>query len=487
MKNLLMIIVDQMVSDAISAYRSIYRDSGWLCHYLETPNLDRMAREGVAFLRCESPNPVCGPARACLFTGRRTLENGVTQNGQYADPTLPNLGQWLEKNSCVKPYYCGKWHVGQVFPDVDGPRKIPGFKTLPVGGFATGDLIDPMISHTVCAFLRQYRENDPFFLVASLTDPHDVCYTTYVNQRIHDILQMEDDLFGIADQLPVLPPNHADHMHELYSNLPGHDAAFYVDNQTRFGGDGDEWTIFPQPNIYSPKAWRYHMYNYCRMIERLDFRVGQMLDAVTARGDDTLVVFLADHGESLARHGRINKWKGFEESSRVPLLFWQAGGLEKPHQDQKNDVSLLDLMPTICEYWQIAPPPQMRGLSLLPLLSGETDVLEREVLVGDFHENGRTVTGRGYKYVMKYRAVVPPPFAARYQRIDTGESECFDPQQIDRYEKMPWQLLFNLEQDPWEQNNLYGTPGTEAITRWLQDRLHEADLSLIPGKPDAPH
>ncbi len=138
--NILLVIVDQMNLDAISAYRSVFKDRAYGCHWLETPNLDWLVANGTSFTESHSADPVCCPARASLFTGRMPCEHGVFYNNIGIDQSLPNLGQWLEQKAGYQTVYCGKWHAGGRWncPTVSGNRKIPGFTTLPVGASGVG-------------------------------------------------------------------------------------------------------------------------------------------------------------------------------------------------------------------------------------------------------------------------------------------------------------------------------------------------------------
>ena len=110
--NLLIIISDQQGIDTISAYKEFFIHEAYLCHWVKTPNFDRMVAGGYSFLDSNSTNPVSCPARSSIFTGRYSNETGVTDNNIGIDKNIPNMGEWFEAHSDYNRVYCGKWHIG---------------------------------------------------------------------------------------------------------------------------------------------------------------------------------------------------------------------------------------------------------------------------------------------------------------------------------------------------------------------------------------
>lgn len=458
MSNFVLIIVDQLSMDGIAAYREHYDDPAYLAHWVDTPHLDRLVREGVSFLRNTSPSAVCCPARASLFTSRMPVEHGVTHNNVGINQNVPNMGQWLEANSAYNRYYCGKWHAGGKWncPSENGPRKIPGFDTLPIGEHATGDGLDYRVAQTVSAFVRNYDESEPFLVVAGLLNPHDICFWAH-DQYVKRQMRRAADHFGVEDKLPPAPPNT--------------DYDFAEPDQSR---------VKANPPLFTPEEWRHYLYDYCRMVEKIDADVAKIMDAVRDRDDDTFVIFLSDHGDGLGRHGRVEKWHPYESSIRVPLVVWNPMRIREGKVDTTHLTSLLDVFPTVCDFAGVPLPPHARGESLRPLLEGEASGAWRDHAVIDYNLTGRLVVSERYKWVMKY--VYSGDLEAPYVNKNTGGSESFQPGEAEALLKFGERMLFDLEVDAWETVNLHRRPEYEEIARWHEERLRKTEAAWIPGR-----
>jgi len=379
--NFLFIVCDQLGLDALSGHG---------CPDVHTPNVDRLIRRGVTFLESHSTDPVCSPARSSLFTGRMPVETGVITNGRPIHPSVPNMGQWLRRDG-YDTVYCGKWHLPGGYP-----TEMPGFNVLPVGG-GQGDLVDSVVSRTCEAYLKTRPKDNPFLLVASLMQPHDICYWAIRNKFL---VPKQLPFPQLADQLPALPPNHT-----------ARPAAPKLLDEKMF-------------REFSDAQWRYYLYIYYRQVEMADADIGRMLDALEASGeaDNTVVIFTSDHGDGRGRHKHVSKWYPYDESVKVPMVVSCPGQIAEGHVDASHLVSGLDVMSTVCDYAGIAPPPDLRGYSLRPLLE-QRSVEWREFVVADTHVVGRMIRTAQYKYV--------------------------------RYQDDPVEQLFDMQADPWETKNLY--------------------------------
>lgn len=452
--NILIIVSDQQGIDTIAAYKEYFKHEANLCHWLKTPNFDRMVTEGYSFLESHSTNPVCCPARSSLFTGRYSTETGVTYNNVGIDQHVPNMGEWFEANSGYKRVYCGKWHAGGQwnYPDVEGARKIPGFETIPVGVSGTGDLNDFQVSGAMKGFIMNYREDQPFLAVAGLMNPHDICYWT---PQLHgDHLVPKTDLFELGNSLPPLPPNF----------------------------DFKFKDPFPRSQVkYSRAEWQNYLYDYCRMIEKLDADLGRLLDAVDSRKDDTLVLFTSDHGEGSARHKRVQKWHPFEQSVKVPFLAYLPGSIKANVIDRKNVVSGIDLMTTVCDYAGIPAPSGCSGRSLKGLFETGEAKEPMDVAFAEFQHTGRVVRKGNFKFVKIYEFSGKPdqPFV----RLDNGQPEKFQPcAGSTRYKTLPNKLLFNIKTDPWELTDLSTDPAYAFKVSEMDHLLAEEwEKKIVPG------
>lgn len=407
--NFLFIICDQLSLDSIQAYG---------CRDVSTPNIDRLIKGGTSFLESHSTSPVCSPARSSLMTGRMPVETGVISNDRPINASIPNIGQWFRRFG-YDTAYCGKWHLPFGYAD-----KIEGFDVLPAGG-GQGDLVDGIVSRNCQAYMET-RENDkPFLLVASLLQPHDICYWAIHNKR----LVPEQSRFGLTEnKLPQLPPN--------FDKIPIQPQKL---SASRYDG-------------FNEYQWKYYSYIYYRQIEMLDADVGRVLDALDQSGqtENTVVIFTSDHGEGLGRHKLVQKWHPYEESMKVPLVVSAPQWVKSNYQDSKNLVSGIDIMPTLCDFAGIAAPEDCRGLSLKPLLQGKKADW-RTFISADTNFSGQIIRTSRYKY-------------AKY----SGDSV---------------EMLFDMQTDPYETKNLYGDPQYTEIIAQHRQLLTQWNASLKPVTP----
>ncbi|WP_352423248.1 sulfatase-like hydrolase/transferase [Proteiniphilum sp.] len=459
--NILIIISDQQNIDSIAAYNHIFKHEAYHCHWVKTPNLDRIVKKGYSFIESRSVNPVSSPARSSFFTGRYTVETGVTNNGLGIDMNVPNIGEWLSKYGYYN-VYCGKWHAGGrwTYPEVEGNCIVPGFETLPVGMTApglTGDYVDYQVSGALSGFIRNYSDEKPFFAVAGLMNPHDICYWK-------GKFLPEDDRFGLGEERPPVPPNQVAEFELEFKDMDIHRQLFEKRN-----------------DHFSEDEWRNYIYDYQRMIEKVDSDVGRILDAVEARNDETLVIVTSDHGEGAARHKRTEKNSPYEESLQVPLIFYLPSKVRQNVYDTSNMVSGLDIMPSICGFAGIPTPPNCRGENLWPIVTGKSHSKKRNFTISELKQTIRIVKKGDFKYVKfyQYSGERERPFV----RKNDGGFEKFQPgNSRDQYVESAIKLLFNLKKDPWENENLAkDSQYSEVIDRMEELLQREYESVVIPG------
>ena len=411
--NILLIICDQLSWNAISGHG---------CKWAETPNLDRLLARGVSFVESHSTNPVCSPARSSIVTGRMPVETGVISNSRPIHPSVPNIGQWLGGRG-YETVYCGKWHLPG-----GRPHEMAGFRVLPAGG-GQGDLMDNSVARLSANFIADYSGAKPFLLVSSLLQPHDICYWAIQNRHL---VPPDTPFDELGPPLPDLPPN----------------------NKTR--PPAPQRLDQCRGPAFSDEQWRYYRYIYFRQVEMLDHDVGRVLDALehTGKAENTLVIFTSDHGEGGGRHSHVQKWYPYEEGVKVPLIVSCPDKLRRGILDSGHLVSGVDIVPTICDYAGVGPPPHMRGLSLRPLLEGKTTAW-RDFVSTEHHISGRMLRTARFKYV--------------------------------RYENDPVEQLFDMQADPWEMSNLYQDPAYAQVVGEHRERLDRwtASLIAVPPTPDA--
>jgi len=356
--NVLFITTDQQGLDTLSAYG---------CRDVATPNLDRLARSGVSFMESYTANPLCSPARSSWFTGRMPSETGVITNGIPIRSDVPNLGQWLGEQG-YETIYTGKWHMPGSFTS-----DIPGFKVIPTGIGGQGNMGDAAVSRACEGYLRNRSRTSPFFLAASLLQPHDICQWVSMHWNAADELPYPE----IADRLPPLPPNFA----------------FDPSREPR------KVANFRRPS-WSERQWRYYLWSYYRHVEMVDAEIGRILRALEDSGEaaNTLIVLTSDHGEGRGRHHMTLKNYLYDEAAKVPLIVAWPGKMLANKQDRRTLVSGVDIVPTICDYAGVKSPPKMRGLSLRPSLEGDRP-MPRLFVAAEVTVNGRMVRSPNYKYI----------------------------------------------------------------------------------------
>ncbi len=417
--NILFIITDQQHADALGAVSDAH---------IRTPAMDALAGRGTRFEVAYSPNPVCSPARSCFFTGRTSCETGVYKNGRGVRKGMPNVGEWFSARSDYDCVYAGKWHVPSTHT-----LSIPGFRVLQTGIGGQGNLGDTATSRACAAFLRGRPRSRPFFMVASFLQPHDICEWLRLNSKKQDPLPYP----WLHDDLPPLPDN--------FGFDPREPEAV---RERRAGNEGIR-------NEWAPAQWRYYRWAYNRHVEMVDAEIGRVLEAVADAGyeRETLVAFIADHGEGLGHHQTTRKNNLYNEAARVPLIVSLPGTLAEGAVNRTHVVSGLDLAATFCETAGLQPPPDQRGRSLVPLLRGNRDE-NREYCVSEVSSNsGRMLRTPQFKYI--------------------------------RYRDDPVEQLFDMQADPGELKNL-AAESAHADTLVAHRRMLADWEGRLEPAPDVP-
>jgi arylsulfatase A-like enzyme len=319
--NILVIMTDQQFADAMSCVMGN--------QYLKTPNMDKLAENGVRFTRAYSPNPLCVPMRSSMMTGRFPHQTGVLSNDEVQIDAKQNvfLGK-LFKEAGYETAYFGKWHVA-----FDERQNI-------VHGFdVVKDAEGRLNPNPAAVFLKQ-KHDKPFIAVASFLSPHEICEWSRKQDLPGGPLKSE---IPAMENLPPLksnfnpPQNETDIMTFMRKSYQAH-------------------RLFPVGD-YTEYDWRRLAWGYYRLIERADDFVGEIMNALkeTGQENNTLIVFLSDHGECCGSHHWNQKTVFYDESSRVPLIMSWKG---KTAQGTSNILlnTGTDIIPTLCDFAQINIP-----------------------------------------------------------------------------------------------------------------------------------
>ena len=419
---------------------------------LQTPAMDRMAKEGAHMKNAFVSTALCSPSRASILTGQYAHTHTVVDNDAPLPPNLVFFPQYLQKDGYQTSFF-GKWHMGntddQPQPGFDywlsfrgqGVYHNPVFNIngqqspQPEGSYITDKLTDYTID-----WLNKRDSKKPFFVYLShkgvhaefepakrhvgkykdisIVSPPSMYLTATANSKT----------FGIVTS-PQTKVNYAD--------IPQ-----WVRNQ-RFSWHGVDYMYHGQ--IVFDDFYR----RYFETLQAVDESIDRVLNWVKENQleKNTMVVYMGDNGFSFGEHGLIDKRHAYEESMRVPLLIW-APGMIKPSSVVEQVVMNVDLAPTFLDLAGVAKPPQIQGFSFVNLLKGTSAGWQRTKV---FYE---------YYWEASFPQT-PTTFAVR----------------SDRYKYIfyngVWDIneVFDLQNDPYEMNNLIRDTAYRKIGLQLKDEL----------------
>jgi choline-sulfatase len=390
--------------------------------------MDALASRGVRFERAYCGNPVCVPSRFSMMTGVLPSRIGMDRNGPPAFPVTDTILQHslghVFRNAGYNVAYGGKVH-------------LPGTKGKGVAAYGfdelTGDEREDLAEHCAAFFRKDHEQ--PFLLVASFINPHDICY-------------MAIDAFTRANGREVMyPKSHRERQclaealklpggvsrEEFFADIcPPLPANFEIPQDEPSAVRDTDWRGF-RPYVqdhWTAEDWRLHRWAYARLTELVDRHIGKVLDALRESGleDDTLVVFTSDHGDMDAAHRLEHKSMPYEEAARVPLIVSRPGLAAEGYVDRTHLVSTgLDLIPTLCDFAGIDIPSPLAGRSVKVLTTSVDQPHSwRKTLVVE-NERSRVLVSEQHKYAV----------------YDQGT---------------PREMLFDLRSDPGEMLNLATDP-----------------------------
>jgi arylsulfatase A-like enzyme len=458
--NILFIFADDHASAAISAYGSTVN---------QTPNIDRLASEGMLFENCLVTNSICGPSRATVLTGKYSHLNGFLDNesGTKFDgsqQTFPKLLQGAGYETAV----IGKWHLGSTPTGFDHFKVLIGqgpYYNPPIGSITDTTRIEgyttDIITDLALDWMKERQDpKKPFMLMYQHKAPHrnwmsgpdhindfeDVefelpptFYDDYSNRSsAAEQANMRVDRNLNANDLKITPPRGL-----TDEQLAVWDAAYGPRNQA-----------LKDANLTGKELdqWKYNRYmrDYLRSVQSVDDGVGRILDYLDESGlaENTIVIYSSDQGWYLGEHGWFDKRWMYEPSLKTPFIVRWPGNV--PAAVKNADlVSNLDFAPTFLDLAGIPIPPDMQGQSLLTSLREGHDPNMR----ADFY--------------YQYYEFPGSHCVRRHYGVRTDRYKLIYFYGIDEWE------LFDLETDPNEVNSVYGTPEMADIEAGLKVRLTE--------------
>ena len=482
--NIVYIMTDDHAQQMMSCYDK---------RHVETPNLDRIANEGVMFTNSFVCNSLSGPSRAALLTGKHSHKNGYTDNtsGTVFNGQQQTVQQLLQAGG-YQTAMIGKWHLGGTPTHFDFWTILPGqgdyynpdFIT-PQGNIHCEGYVTNIITDMSIDWLRHKRDTaKPFCLFVHHKAIHrnwmaDTCDLELYEDKNFELpsnfwddyqgrlaagkqeMSVDKDMTLIYD-LKMLDDQVKDHYRSFYIREKGTQGTYGRMNKSQKA----VWDAHYQPIIDNFKKaglkgrelaeWKYQRYmrDYAKVVHSLDRNVGRLLDELQKEGllENTLVVYDSDQGFYMGEHGWFDKRFMYEESMRTPLIMRLPEGFNR-RGEIRQLVQNIDYTPTFLDLAGLPIPGDIQGVSLLPLLKGENPADWRKSLYYHFYEYPAEHAVRRHYGVR----------TERYKLIHFYND-------IDAWE------LYDLQEDPMEMHNLYGKPGTEEITGELKAELERLQI-----------
>lgn len=479
--NIVFIMSDDHAYQAISAYGS---------NLIQTPNIDRLADEGMRFDHAYVTNSICAPSRAVILTGKFSHLNGVTDNIDKFDSSQVTFTKILQKNG-YQSAIVGKWHLKsapngfdywKVLPD-QGDYYQPEFRT-PNGMVKEQGYVTDIITNEAIKYLDSIRDKSkPFVLLYQHKAPHREWWPAmedlraFKNNRIPEPPTLFDDYsnrgtaakeaemlisenMGLTNDNKIEPDiatkhgfksflNWYDKVHvNQYNRLTEEEKKKWDEVYGPINKDFDKNT----PKGKELTRWKYQRYmqDYLGSIKSVDRNVGRLLDYLDKSGlaENTIVVYTSDQGFYLGEHGWFDKRFMYEESFRTPLIVRWPGRIA-PRQVNNELVQNLDFAPTFLDAAGIHVPEEMQGESMMPLFTGNSENW-REAIYYHYYEYP------GIHMVKRHYGVKTDRYKLIHFYYDVDEWELYD-----------------LETDPNEMNNVYDDTSYAEVRERLHQLLRE--------------
>ena len=437
---------------------------------LKTPNMDRLANEGVRFANAFCTNSICAPGRATVLTGCYSHVHGIRGNSEKADavetlsPKLSTFPKLLQQAG-YRTGLMGKWHIRQEPAGFDEWKALPGQgvyfdpdfsvngQTQNHSGYTTDITTDFALD-----FLRKGDPAKPFCLVYQHKAPH----RPFTPAPRH--AKMFDDI-----EWPY-PETYNDDYATRRIAEEAKDMRFEISLE----GDYDDIPKGLSPEQKRNWIFQRFVKDHYRAVYGVDENLGQVLEYLDATGlaEDTLIIYTTDNGYFLGEHGWYDKRFMYEPSLRIPFLV-RYPRLPIAGKVEERFAMNVDIAPTILDFAGIDIPEQMQGRSLRPLLEGDPPDDWRQSAFYSYYENSwafremarEQMTDPSFQFWTAHR--VGPNRGVRTDRYKL----------IEYYTEGNYWELFDLQEDPNELNNLHGQAGHAELTEDLTKQLRDLQAS----------
>jgi len=419
---------------------------------MHTPNLDRLAEEGVRFSKAYSTQPVCGPARSCIFTGLYPHATGVIANSMALTQGVKTIGEYLQPKG-IHCAYIGKWHLdgGDYFGNgvcppgydpaywfdmrlyLDGMQEADRRRSRKKSTSVEGDGIDASFTygHQVCdralSFLEKHHDED-FFLTVSLDEPHGpyLCPKQYIDMYEDYVMPVTPDYKDDLRDKPELEK------------------------------------LWAAPRLHEDKEHLKPSQKYlfgCNSFA--DSELGRVVDAVDRLCPGAMVVFTSDHGCGLDSHSLAMKGPSvYEAIAHIPLIVRGGEGMSaKGGSVYSHVASHVDLVPTFLDYFGIEQPPVLPGRSMRSAIEHPEGEPYRQYVYCEFHRY--EIDHDGFGGLQFMRAIISDRYKLAEFLTDSDE-------------------FFDLAKDPYELRNYLDDPDHAE----MRDRMHEKLMGMMNDTRD---
>jgi arylsulfatase len=456
--NILFILADQLRADFLSCYGA---------DYIETPNIDSIAANGILYKRAVSPSPLCVPARASLLTGLNAIRNGVLNNACWLRPDKEQMGikTWPQKlyesgyyTSAIGKMHFYPWDIKEGFEHRiiaedkrhlyvkddyadylgrHGLHKLHGKehkgyydnKGAVISLIPEEHQVDRWVAEQTARFIKNYSEDKPFAVMVGFPGPH--CP--------YDPPQCYADLFDLA-AMPVALPR-SEHTRKLQENFI---------KGSKQPWNGVDYTEFTDQHIARIRAY------YAGLVKQIDDGVGTIIESLKKSGvyKNTVIIFTSDHGDLMGDFGMVGKGNFLEGSIRVPLIISHPS--QRKAGTVMDTVSLTDLHATILSLSGVQLMNATQSSSTDMVENGGFSIVDSAVLPG---LPGSTTKARDHVFGCIGGNFAVIDNKCKFARYRSGEVH-----------------LFNLKDDPDELNNLANDPvWAEQVMRY--DRIISAEIA----------
>lgn len=474
--NVIYIMADDLTTQAISAYGGIYKDIA------PTPNIDRLANEGMLFQDVLTTNSICGPARAAILTGNYSNLNGYYKNerGGKFDKTKWTFPQEFQKNGYQTSLF-GKWHLGTE------PQGFDVFKYHNSAG-QQGHYWDPVFNENgVDVKEKGYSTNlstnfaldwldrkrnikNPFLMVLQYKAPHRPWEPDTKYEKLWDDIEMpypetfNDDYKGREltagdTEMTMDYFSRRDMKLETPKHLKGRDKIKWE----FYGAKPGEIVQPENMSNVNAKKWRYQTYikDYLACVKSVDDNIGRVLKYLDDNGlaENTIIVLTSDQGFYLGDHGFFDKRFIYEESLRMPFIVKYPKKV-KAGSVNENIITNIDFAPTLLDLANINTREPMQGNSFKPILFGKTPADWQKSMYYHYYE-------------FPYWHHVQPHYGIRTEKYTLAHFY----HNIDVWE------LYDLEKDPKQMNNIINDAQYTNVVTKLKDELKGLMIKYKNNKP----